>query len=292
MCDEPTAEELRRLAKGVNRRQFGAMGAAAAALAGCASHGEADAATASARLAESTVRIPTPDGEADAFFVHPASGVHPGVVLWPDIAGLRDAFKAVARRLAGEGYAVLVVNHYYRGGAAPFVSTFTDWQTPAGQTRLRPLIAGITPERTLSDARAFAGFLDGQAAVDKARGIGTQGYCMGGAFAVRTAAAMPGRVGAVASFHGGGLVLDKADSPHRLIAATRASFLFAVARNDDMRAPDDKDVLRRTAAEAKRPAEIEVYQADHGWCVPDSPKYDRAEADRAWARLLALYAGL
>jgi len=292
MCDELTAEELRLAAIGVNRRQFATLGAAAAVLAGCASHGEADAATASTRLVESTVSIPTPDGTADAFFVHPARGAHPGVILWPDIAGLRDAFKAMARRLAEAGYAVLAVNHYYRGGAAPFVSAFTEWQTPAGQAKLRPLIAGITPERTTSDARAFAAFLDGQAAVDTARKLGTQGYCMGGPFAVRTAAAAPARVGAVGSFHGGGLVLDKPDSPHRLIAATRASFLFAVAQNDDLRAPEDKDTLRRTAEAAKRPAEVEVYPADHGWCVPDSPKYDRVQADRAWTRLLALYGGL
>ena len=243
-------------------------------------------------LTESTVRIPTPDGSADAFFVHPFKGTHPGIVLWPDVGGLRDAMMIMGRRLAGSGYAVLVPNQYYRGAAAPVITSFSEWRTPEGQAKLRPLIAALNAEGTIRDATAFVGFLDGQAAVDKGRKIGTQGYCMGGAFAVRTAAAVPGRVGAAASFHGGGLASDKPDSPHLLLSRTQASYLIAVAENDDAKDPAEKERFRTAAAAAGRPAEIEVYPADHGWCVPDTPMYNQVQADRAWGRLLALYAKL
>lgn len=289
MCDEFTAasddEALAR--SGLTRREFAAVGAAAA-LAGYAPLASAAAGT----LRESAVEIVTPDGKADAFFVHPATGKHPGVVLWPDILGLRDAKKAMARRLAAAGYAVLVVNPYYRGARAPLGLDFAAFRTPEGQARITPLRGALTPEAIERDAAAHVAFLDTQAAVDTARGIGTQGYCMGGPFTVRTAHAVPARVKAAASFHGGGLVTDQPDSPHRLLAATGASYLIAVGRNDDAKAPTEKDDFRAAAAEAKRPAEIEVYAADHGWCVPDAPSYDQAEADRAWARLLALYAKL
>jgi carboxymethylenebutenolidase len=243
-------------------------------------------------LTECMVEVATPDGACDAFFVHPAEGAHPGVVLWPDAIGLREVKKDMARRLANDGYAVLVINPYYRNTRAPLDVTFDDFRTEEGRRKIMPLMGGITPENTMRDAKAFVAWLDGQAAVDTARGIGTQGYCMGGALAVRTAAAVPDRVGAAASFHGGGLVTDRPDSPHRLIAATKASYLIAPGRDDDERAPTDKDTLRAAAEAAGRPAEIEVYAADHGWCVPDAPAYDQAEADRAWARLLALYARL
>lgn len=289
MCDDFTDadQDTALAAKRLTRREFAAMGAAVT-IAAC-SGGDADAA---GSLTERTVEIHTPDGTADAFFVHPAKGAHPGVILWPDIAGLRDAFKTMARRLAGAGYAVLAVNQYYRGAKAPLLASLAEWRTDAGRAKLQPLIAAINPETTTRDAAAFAAFLDTQAAVDKRRGIGTQGYCMGGPFTLRTAAAAPARVRAAASFHGGGLVTDKPDSPHLQIARTRASYLIAVAQNDDARAPTDKDTLRKAAADAGRPAEIEVYHADHGWCVLDSPSYNQAEADRAWGRLLALYAKL
>lgn len=290
MCDDFTdADQDAALARrGMTRREFAAMGAAAT-IAACGGGGDAEAA---GSLAERIVEIRTPDGAADAFFVHPAKGAHPGVILWPDIAGLRDAFKAMARRLAGEGYAVLAVNQYYRGARAPVLANLAEWRTDAGRVRLQPLIAAIDPAATTRDAAAFVAFLDTQAAVDKRRGIGAQGYCMGGPFALRTAAAAPARVRAAASFHGGGLVTDKPDSPHLQLARTQASYLVAVAQNDDARAPVDKDTLRKAAADADRPAEIEVYPADHGWCVPDAPAYNQIEADRAWARLLALYAKL
>ncbi|HVR90735.1 MAG TPA: dienelactone hydrolase family protein [Novosphingobium sp.] len=286
MCDEFTlADDAAR--KGVSRREFTVLGGAVA-LAGCAGMTRSPP----AGLGERMVSVATPDGTADAFFVHPAKGKHPGVLLWPDIAGLREAYKIMARRLAGAGYAVLAVNHYYRTSAAPVVSSMAEWRTPEGQAKLGPMIAAITPAATTSDARAFVAFLDAQGAVDQRRKIGTNGYCMGGPYTVRTAAAVPARVGAAASFHGGGLVTAEPDSPHRLLAATSASYLFAIAQNDDARAPTDKDTLRAATQAAGRPAEIEVYAADHGWCTIDAPVYNQAEADRAWARMLALYATL
>ena len=289
MCDDNTASAAAAALEhtGLSRRQFAAMGAAAALV----SYSEPGNAKTRA-LAETTVRIDTPDGHADAFFVFPSRGSYPGVILWPDVGGLRDAMKAMARRLASAGFAVLVPNQYYRGAVAPVLASFSEWRTPAGQAKLRPLIAGLTSEGTMRDAAAFVGFLDLQRRVDKRRKIGTQGYCMGGPMAVRTAAAVPGRVGAAASFHGGGLASDKPDSPHLLLARTQASYLIAVGRNDDARDPGEKDRFAAAATAASRPAEVEVYPADHGWCVPDTPIYDAAQADRAWGRLLALYAKL
>lgn len=245
-----------------------------------------------AGLTEAMVEVRTEDGTCEAFFVHPAQGKHPGVIFWPDAIGLRDAKKAMARRLAASGYAVLAVNQYYRNAKLPLGIAFSDFRDEEKRARLMPLIGALTPEALSRDARAYAAFLDGQAVVDTGRGLGTQGYCMGGGQAFRTGAAVPERVRAVASFHGGGLVTDAPDSPHRLIAKTRASFLILPGRDDDANQPEAVGVLRETAEAAGRPAEIEVYDADHGWCVPDAPCYDAAEADRAWTRLLALYAGL
>lgn len=290
MCDEFTLsdDDAALAARGLTRRQFATI-TTAAALAACTSTGSKAGGPV---LSEALAEIATPDGTCDAFFVHPAKGRHPAVILWPDIGGLRDAKQAMARRLAQAGYAVLAVNQYYRSARAPVLKSFAEWRTPEGQARIRPMVALITPEAVTSDTRAFVSWLDRQDGVDPDRGIGVQGYCMGGPFAVRSAAAVPGRIRAAASFHGGGLVTDKPDSPHRLLAGTQASYLFAIARNDDARAPADKDTLRAAAAAAGRTAEIDVYPADHGWCVPDSPVYDAAEADRAWGRLLALYQAL
>lgn len=288
MCDEFTelAEDQALAQKGLTRRAFAAM-TAAAAVAACTKPGEANGKDAG--LKEAMVEVTTGDGTADAFFVYPISGTHPGVILWPDIAGLRDVKKDMARRLAASGYAVLVVNQYYRSAKAPVMTSFAEFRTPEGREKVMTMVPLLTPEVIARDGVAYAAWLDTQPVVDRQRGIGTQGYCMGGPFTVRTAAAASQRVKAAASFHGGGLVTDKPDSPHLLLAATQASYLIAIARNDDAKAPGDKDTLRTAAG---RPAEIEVYPADHGWCVPDSPAYDRAEADRAWGRLLALYAKL
>lgn len=288
MCDDFTAiEEEKAIAgTGLTRRDFAAVGAAAA-LAGCATTSKAGMA-----LTERTVTFAAPDGTADVFFVHPAKGKHPAIIMWPDIAGIRDAFRVMARRLAESGYAVLLVNQYYRNAPAPHLATISEWRTPAGQEKLKPMLPLLTPAAITSDARAFVAFLDKQKAVDTRRGIGSNGYCQGGPFAVRSAAAAPARVKAAASFHGGGLVTDQPDSPHKLLAATQARFLIAIARNDDARAPADKEAFRAAAKAAGRPAEIEVYNADHGWCALDAPVYDKTEAERAWARMLALYAGL
>ena len=290
MCDELTdaAHDEALARRGLSRRQFAAIGTAAA-LAACTG---TDAAAKNGSLVEKAVQVTTPDGVSDCFFVRPAKGRHPGVVFWPDIGGLREAKKAMARRLAAAGYAVLAVNPYYRSAKAPVLSSFAEWRTDAGRAKVMPMVALLTAEAVTRDGGAYAAWLDAQPQVDKTRGIGVQGYCMSGPFTVRTAAAAPGRVKAAASFHGGGLVTDKPDSPHLLLARTEASYLFVIARNDDAKAPADKDTLRQAAEAAGRPAEVEVYPADHGWCVPDSPVYDQVQADRAWARLLALYAKL
>lgn len=289
MCDEFTEAENVHWAA-LNRRQFVTMGASAAALAltpGCmAKPGPQDSGL---PTASRTVTIATPDGTADAFFVHPVSGRHPAVLMWPDIAGLRDAYKTMATRLAAAGYAVLVVNQYYRSAPAPIMQTMAEWRTPEGQAKLQPMIAAITNEGTVRDAGAFVAWLDGQAEVDRSRKLGTCGYCMGGPNTVRTAVAAPTRVGAAASFHGANLVNDAPDSPHRLLAQTQAAYLFAIAQNDDERSPTDKDALRKAAAEAQRPAEIEVYPAQHGWCTIDAPIYDAVQAEKAWGRMLALF---
>ena len=237
-------------------------------------------------VAESDVTIKTPDGSADCYFVHPASGTAPGVLVWPDIFGLRPAFRQMAKRLAESGYSVLVVNPFYRVKKAPTAANGAATPIPD----LMPLAQGLTETIQMADAKAFIGWLDQQSSVAKNRMVGTQGYCMGGPIAFRTGAAVPDRVGAIASFHGGGLVTDAPNSPHLQAAKTKTQLLIAIAANDDMRAPNEKNVLKETFAKAKLPAEIEVYtDAAHGWCPPDSRVYNEPQAEKAWARLLALY---
>jgi carboxymethylenebutenolidase len=238
---------------------------------------------------EQTVLIPMESGEMDAFFVHPATGAHPGIVMWPDIGGLRESKKVMARALAAEGFAVLVPNPYYRGSVAPVFTTLVGSRTAEGKAKVLPLRRDLTADAIREDAKALVGFLDSQGAVNPKRGIGTHGYCMGGAFAVRTAAAVPARVKGAASFHGGELVTAEHGSPHRMLGQTEASFLIAIAVNDDRKNPEHVELLRRAADAADRRAEVEVYPADHGWCVPDSPVWDATQADRAWQRMLALY---
>jgi carboxymethylenebutenolidase len=290
MCDELTEAEN---AAWLSRRQFGAAGAGAAILAtmpGCMAQSSTTAAAGALPTKGRAVTVTAPDGKVDAWFYTPETGKHPAVILWPDIAGLRQAYKTMAARLASAGYAVLVVNHYYRGAVAPVLDSLVAWRTPEGQAKLKPLIAGITPEGTTRDAATFVQWLDGQPEVDTAKKIGTCGYCMGGPYTVRTAAAAPARVGAAASFHGAGLVGDAPDSPVNLMAKTNAAFLIAIAQNDDASAPGDKDALIAAAKAAGRPAEVEVYPAQHGWCTIDAPIYDQVQADKAWGRMLALYA--
>ena len=291
MCDDLTAheEEAALAASGLNRRQFAAI-SAAGVLAACT--GSQSEAKPRAGLTESTVAIATPDGTADAFFVRPAKGKHPAIIMWPDIAGSRPAYMEMGRQLASAGYAVLVVNHYYRSAKAPIMASMAEWRTPEGQAKLKPMIAAIKPQGVTTDTMAFVAWLDKQPAVNRQRGIGNIGYCMTGPYTVRAAAAVPRRIKAAVSCHGGGLVTAAPDSPHKLIASTQASYLFAIARNDDARAPGDKDALKAAANAAGRPAEVEVYNADHGWCTLDAPTYDKAEAARAWARILVLFGKL
>jgi carboxymethylenebutenolidase len=234
-----------------------------------------------------TVLIPTPDGEADAFFAAPQSGKHPGVIMWPDIAGVRPAFMTMATRLAGEGYAVLLVNHYYRSSRFPILDTFTEWRTEAGRAKVGPMKNALTPEAITKDAAAFVAWLDQQPEVDGNRKLASSGYCMTGSYALRSAAAAPDRIAVVASFHGSGLVTGEPTSPHLLISKLHASALVCIAQNDDERDPDAKQALRRAAEAAQLSAEIDVYPAQHGWCVTDSPVYDEPPAERAWSRLLA-----
>ena len=196
MCDEFSLSDMQR----VSRRGFTAMGAAGAAVLAANS-----AIAAGPALTEKMVQIATPDGHADAFFVHPAHGTHPGILMWPDIAGLRETYKVMARRLAAAGYAVVAVNQYYRSGPAPLLGGLADYFTPAGQAKIKPALDAITPERTARDAAAFVAWLDAQKAVARGRGLGTCGYCIGGGYAVRTAAVST-RVRAVASLHGAALV--------------------------------------------------------------------------------------
>ena len=281
MCDQNHFEEDRQEFESlglVTRKQFGVMLGAGVSM---MLPQVANAVT----VAESDVTVTTPDGAADCYFVHPASGTAPAVLVWPDIFGLRPAFRQMGKRLAESGYSVLVVNPFYRTKKAPTAEA--GGATPIQQ--VMPLAQTLSATTHMTDAKAFVGWLDKQASVAKNRKIGTQGYCMGGPMAFRTAAASD-RVGAVASFHGGGLVRgDAADSPHMQASKTKASFLIAIAENDDSRAPKDKDVLKETFAAAKLNAEIEVYGAAHGWCPPDSRVYNEALAEKAWTRLLALY---
>ena len=283
MCDErTTADDARYLrAKRLTRREFGAVsaGAGLAALLPRAANAQA--------VTEAEIDVTTPDGVADSYFVHPASGAHPGVLIWPDAFGLRPAKRQMARRLAESGYAVLVVNQYYRTQRAPIVES-RDFA--AVRETLMPLMGTLNAETHVRDARAFVSFLDSQSAVDGNRKMGTMGYCMGGPITMRTAAAVPDRIGAGASFHGGGLVTDQPDSPHLLVPQMQAHYLFAIAENDDENEPEAKNVLREAFAQAGLPAEIEVYEgALHGWCPPDTLVYNEAQAERAWSRLLALF---
>ena len=281
MCDQDQFEKDRQEyeARGlVTRREFGALlGAGMAMLLPKVVNAVA--------VTESDVTVTTPDGTADCYYVYPASGTAPGVLVWPDIFGMRPAFRQMGKRLAESGYAVLVVNPFYRVKKAPTAEAGA--KTPIAD--VRPLAQGLNETTHMTDARAFIGWLDRQPAVAKNRKVGTQGYCMGGPIAFRTAAAMPDRVGAVASFHGGGLVTDMPNSPLVQASKTKAHFLVAIAENDDKRAPDEKNVLRETFAKANLPAEIEVYPAAHGWCPPDSQVYSEPQAEKAWSRLLALY---
>ena len=283
MCDERTnADNTTYLnAKRLTRREFGAVSAGAGLTMLLPRPANAQ------DVSESEIEVTTPDGVCDSYFVHPASGAHPGVLIWPDAFGLRPAMRQMAKRLAESGHSVLVVNQYYRTQKAPIVES-TDFG--AARDTLMPLMRSLNADTNVRDAKAFVSFLDSQSSVDNDRKMGTMGYCMGGPMTMRTAAAAPDRIGAGASFHGGGLVTDQPDSPHLLVPQMKAHYLFAIAENDDQRQPEAKDALREAFEAAGLPAEIEVYEgAMHGWCPPDTQVYNEAQAERAWRRLLALF---
>ena len=308
MCDDDTEAENEAYLQNsrLNRREAG-MGAGAVVaslLTGCApaslaaqrpepTPGPTTAATSKrappAATASRMVSIDTPDGAAEAFFVTPKHGKHPGVIMWPDVAGLRDAYKTMATRLAAQGYAVLVVNQYYRSTKMPVLTTFSEWRTEEGKAKIAPMRAAITPEGIAKDGAAFVAWLDRQKEVDAGRKLATTGYCMGGPFTFRTAAAARARVGVIASFHGAGLVADEPTSPHNLLPQMKVAALICIAQNDDEREPEAKTKLRQAADDADVAAEIEVYPAQHGWCTIDSPVYDEKQAERAWTRMLATF---
>lgn len=288
MCDDITELENQGFyEKQVTRRDFNLMAGGAAisiAFAGCAP-GEA-----AAGITEADVTIETPDGMADAYFAHPSRGAHAAVLIWPDIVGLRPAFKMMAKRLANDGYAALVVNPYYRQVKGTLVEPGQTFRDPGVREKIIPYARALSQNTNRIDARAFVDWLDAQDAVDTGRKIGTTGYCMGGPMTMITAHERADRIGAGASFHGGGLATDKENSPHLLIPEMKADYLIAVAENDDKRDPMNKTILKDAFVSAGLSAEIEVYEGtQHGWCPPDSAVYDEEQANKAWARTLILF---
>ena len=265
----------------MDRRDFVA---ATAALAVTAATAEAQA-----QVIERDVAIKTPDGTCDAAFFHPATGAHAGVLVWADAFGLRPGLRELGKRLAAEGYSVLVPNPFYRAAKAPVVEMPPD--VARDRAKITPLMATVTAAGAAErDAAAYISWLDAQPQVDKSKKIGTQGYCMGGPLIMKTAAAVPNRVGAAASFHGGGLTTATDTSPHLLIPKMKARLYFGIATNDDAQQPESKTILRTSCDAAKATAEIEVYaQAQHGWCMADTTAYHRESAEKAWTKLLALY---
>ncbi len=286
MCEKDDLDEMYEISRtrDLSRRQFGALGLGVGLSAMLPRLADA------AGTKESEVEIKTPDGTCDAYLVHPAKGKFPAVLIWPDIFGLRPAFRQMGKRLAESGYTVLVINPFYRTKKAPTAPEHPDFNDPATRQALMSLAGTLSPATALTDATAFVAYLDGQPSVDKKRKMGTTGYCMGGPFVFRTAAAFANRVAAGATFHGGGLATDKPESPHLLIPKMKARFLIAIAENDDQREPEVKNILRESFAKAHLQAEIEVYAGTkHGWCPPDSAVYNAEQAEKAWGRMLVLF---
>jgi carboxymethylenebutenolidase len=286
MCEKDDFEEMYTVSRtrDLSRRQFGALTLGVGLTAMLPRLADA------AETSESEIEIKTADGTCDAYIVHPVKGRHPAVLIWPDIFGLRPAFRQMGKRLAESGYTVLVINPFYRTKKAPTAPEHPDFGDPATRQALMALAGTLSPATAQTDATAFVGYLDGHAAVDKKKKMGTTGYCMGGPFVFRTAASFPDRVGAAATFHGGGLATDKPESPHLLIPKMKAHFLIAIAENDDASQPDVKNTLKDSFAKANLPAEIEVYAGTkHGWCPPDSQVYNQEQAEKAWSRMMALF---
>jgi carboxymethylenebutenolidase len=294
MADETQDPKLNDESRDLPRRDFVTMSVAAAGLAA------AGTAMAAASVVVTDVEIKTPDGTCDAAFIHPASGSHPGVLIWTDAFGLRPSMREMGKRLAAQGYSVLVPNPFYRMGKSPFFEDASTVNFAKDRGKIQPLMDSVNaPGNAEKDAVAYLMFLDAQKQVNKSKKIGTQGYCMGGPLVMKTCAAMPDRVGAGGSFHGGGLVTDKPNSPHLLAPKIKAKMYFGIAMSDDKQQPDAKDKLKEAFMAANNPAEIEVYgDAYHGWCVTDMPKqtdgaptYNKPDAEKAWAKLTTLYKG-
>ena len=287
MCDEETqkeVEEYLRRHPEMTRRDFTKLATGAGLAMMFPSIANAQA------ISERDVNIETPDGVADCYFVYPSMGAHAAVLVWPDILALRPAFREMGKRLARSGYAVLTANPFYRDAHAPVVGRGASFGQPEIRNLVLPMARNLNAETHFSDARAFVAWLDDQSEVDTSMGIGTTGYCMGGPMVMRTVAAVPERLAAGATFHGGGLATNAPDSPHLLIPQTRAQVLHCVAENDDNNDPQAKVTLREAYNAAGIPAEIEVYEdAMHGWCAIDSQVYHEAQAERAWGRLLNLF---
>lgn len=286
MCDDLTEKDNEEFFRkqGLSRREFSklGMGAALAMMLPAVAN--------ALELVEEEVLVETPDGMADCYFVHPASGAHAAVIVWPDIMGIRTSFRMMGKRLAESGYSVLVVNPYYRTAKGAVIEDGESFGQPEVRARLMPHARSLSPETCLTDGRAYVSYLDSQASVDTNRKIGTTGYCMTGSYTMRLAADMPGRIGAGGSFHGGGLATDAEDSPHLLAPQIKAGMLIAIAANDDEKDPNAKVLLREAFDSAGVNAEIEVYEDTlHGWCPPDSRVYNKVQAERAWSRLLALF---
>ena len=286
MCDDKTEcdNEAWRRERGLTRRDFNTVVSIAtlvALLPRAANALDVD---------ESEVAIPTPDGTADAYFVRPAAGEHAAVIVWPDVMSIRPAFRTMGKRLAESGYAVLVVNPYYRTAKGEVLKEGESFADPAVRERLTPHRNALSPKTCVTDGKAFVAWLDEQDSVDSGRMMGTSGYCMTGSYVIRLAAAIPERIGAGASFHGGGLATDAEDSPHLLAPQVKAGLLIAIAENDDEQEPQAKVLLREAFDAAGVEAEIEVYEgAMHGWCPLDSRVYDEEKAEKAWSRMLALF---
>ena len=266
----------------VSRRTLGILTAAAAGVVATGAY--------AADVTETDVQVKTPDGMADAALYHPAGkGPWPGVLIWCDFLSLRPVFREMGRRLAGEGYVVLVPNFYYRSKKAPVFDGAFNFASQEDRAKLTPMRQALTNVAVEKDAGAYIDFIDAQPQTDRKKKIGVQGYCMGGPLTVRTAAVRPNRVGAAATFHSGALITTDPSSPHLLIPKTKAAYLIATAQNDDKQRPTEKEELRKLFADSKLKATVEVYPADHGWCVKGGPAYNEAQAERAWAELLKLY---
>lgn len=239
---------------------------------------------------EKDVSVRTADGNADAALFYPAGkGKWPAVLMWPDILGLRPVFREMGKRLAAQGYVVLVVNPYYRAKKAPVVEGAFDFNSKDDMAKIMAFRQGLTDAMVDRDSAAYVTFLDAQPQTDKRKKAGVQGFCMSGPISFRTAAARPDRIGAVATFHPGALVTDKPSSPHLLIPKTRASYLVIIAKNDAEKMPKEKPDLDAAFKAARRPARVEISSANHGWTVAGSQTYDEKEAERAWAELLPFY---